>query len=303
MASVSPPHSSNPHDSLLISFTDLTATPTSALNGNSPTTVEISGTTFTSGFAYFSYAGITPGNGGGICGSKKSAGILAVPSSEVSSYRGHVPAMQQAGDIKWSFNFADLAPNPVPWDAWINQETCAGHTQSPNCQIITQAAYRPALAYPRQLWALDPAWSNCEHFAFGIVDPPTALVVAGEVAGPTYGGTAPVTSSPALPQPSVSHELPTVTSTQPSQDPGSDGSSTVTSVTPVITIDPIATSFLPDITTISNTNDISAIDPTNIPSGSNFVPPTGSSSVIPVPTCAYTAILMLAVMLLALINT
>lgn len=276
---------------------DSTVSQTTA-DTNKPATIETLGTTFTSGLAYLSYAGVTV-NG---CGPTKGPGILALPSSEVSSLRGLAPAQPIAGNVHWSFNFADLAPNPVPWDAWISQATCAGHESQPQCQTITQAAYRPGLVYPRQFFEMEPEWKSCTVGVFGIVDPPIELPIAHVAAGPTHGGTGPITSSPPVAQPSKSHEVPTATSVQVSLDPGHDGSSIASSETPVITIDPISASFLPDITTISNTNDISVVDPTSVPSGNKSVPSTGSSSMTTVPSCVYTTVLVLAVALLGLIR-
>ena len=108
-----------------------------------------------------------------------------MPSSELFSYRGHDAAMPIAGDKQWPFNFGDLAPNPVPWDAWINQETCVDNPWSSQCQTITQAAYRPGIVYPRAFWSMEPEWSKCGSGPMGIVDPPTALPTAHGVALPT----------------------------------------------------------------------------------------------------------------------
>lgn len=128
-----------------------------------------------------------------------------------------MPALAIAGDVHRPFNFGDLAPNPVPWDAWINQPTCVGHTQFPYCQTITQAAYRPGIVYPRQIWSMDPAWSNCGSEAFGIMDPPTALPLAQEEAVPTYPNLPTATVTSASPQVTPSQNLPNPTVEQPSQ--------------------------------------------------------------------------------------
>lgn len=93
--------------------------------------------------------------------------------------------MDIMGDIQYPFNFADLAPNPVRWDAWISQETCYTQQDYPSCQTITQAAYRPGIVYPSAFWSLNTQWSNCVSGIFGIVDPPTALQTANQVATPT----------------------------------------------------------------------------------------------------------------------
>jgi hypothetical protein len=183
------------------SFTaDSTVTPTSLPHMSTPTTVQISGTTFTSGLAYLSYAGVTAFGPSGTCGTTVGPGILPVPSSDVSSYRGHAAAMPIAGDIQYPFNFADLAPNPVPWDAWISQETCYTQQDYPTCQTITQAAYRPWIVYPRAFWSLEPRWSNCGSGVFGIMDPPTALPQAHEVASLTWATATGDPTSTAVPK-------------------------------------------------------------------------------------------------------
>ena len=159
--------------------------PTLLSNATTPTTVEVSGATFTSGFAYFSYAGVTATGPSGTCGTPVQSGILPIPSSDVSSYRGHAAAMAIAGDVQYPFNFADLAPNPVPWPAWISQETCFTQQEYPQCQTITQAAYRPWIVYPSAFWSLNSQWSNCVSGIFGIMDPPTALPEARGIVTPT----------------------------------------------------------------------------------------------------------------------
>lgn len=152
-------------------------------------TVEVSGQTFTLGSAYLSYAGVTARAGGtdnAQCGTPLPPGVLGLPSSRLSTYRGHAAAMPIASLPPYPLNFADLAPNPVPWDAWISQETCATHQDYPSCQTITQAAYRPWIVYPREFWEMGgESWKKCGSDVFGIMDPPSALPKADEVPMPT----------------------------------------------------------------------------------------------------------------------
>ena len=194
---------------------------------STPTTVEVSGTTYTSGYAYLSYDGVTAFG----CGNSKPGGVLSIPSSEVFSYRGHAAAMPQVGDVHWPFNFADLAPNPVPWDAWISQETCAGLEFYPNCQTITQAAYRPWLVYPSAFWSLDPKWSSCISGAFGVMDPPSALPELGVMAIPTTPGAMSTPTRSAAPKmdPTKSLLKPTAApwSTQTTVHPGKESASSM----------------------------------------------------------------------------
>lgn len=179
---------------------DSTVTATSAYNSTTPSTVEISGTTFTSGFAYLSYAGVAAYAGTTTCGTSKPAGILPLPSSDVSSWRGHDAAMPILSSKAWPFNFADLAPNPVPWDAWISQETCVDLRHLPQCQTITQAAYRPQIVYPSFFFSMEPEWSKCVSGIYGIVDPPTALPVAHAIAEATTPTAITVATTPAAPK-------------------------------------------------------------------------------------------------------
>lgn len=152
-----------------------------------PSTVVSNNYTFTSGFAYLSYAGVTAHAGDDLqCGTPLGPGILAVPSTRLSTYRGHAAAMPIQSLPPHSLNFGDLAPNPVPWDAWISQELCYNHQDYPQCQTITDAAYRPWIVYPTEFWEMgDPRWTGCVSDAFGIMDPPSALAQAGGVAMPT----------------------------------------------------------------------------------------------------------------------
>lgn len=167
-----------------------TATPTHNGNLSTPSTIVWSGTTLTSGYVYLSYAGVTAiADGGTTCGPTKPAGLLPIPSTSLFSYRGHAAAMPIAGDIQWPFNFADLAPNPVPWDAWISQDLCYNHQDYSTCQTITQEAYRPWLVYPEEFFTMESAWRKCGSGAFGIMDPPTALPKADVVAVPTMSTT------------------------------------------------------------------------------------------------------------------
>lgn len=142
---------------------DSTATPTYAANVSVPSIVVISGQTFTSGSAYLSYAGVTANAGGSDaqCGTPLPPGILALPSSRISTYRGHAASMPAASSSSYPFNFADLAPNHVPWDAWISQETCWAHRDYAICQTITQAPYRPWIVYPTEFREMEPLWSKC----------------------------------------------------------------------------------------------------------------------------------------------
>lgn len=144
---------------------------------------------------------------------------------------------------------------------------------------------------------MEPEWRSCSSGVFGIVDPPIALKATSVVAAPTFGGEGPITSSPALPQPGKSSEASTATSVQPSQDPGNSGGATTSSsdsrafkttpdtitVTAIhtswvtgITIEPITRSYLPEITSIDNTDGIPVTQASN--TGSSAQPAVATKS-------------------------
>jgi hypothetical protein len=70
-------------------------------------------------------------------------GVLAIPSAELSSFRGHNPGWE-VGNV-YSFNFADLLPNHVPIDAYEGMETCATHAWDTICQTVFENLYAPNL--------------------------------------------------------------------------------------------------------------------------------------------------------------
>ena len=242
-----------------------TVSPVHRGNYTLPTTVDVSGTTYTSGYAYLSYAGVTATGGAGTCGAPKPAGVLALRTKDVFSYRGHDAAMSANGDVHWPFNFADLTPNQVPWDAWISQETCYTHQSYPECQTITQAAYRPWIVYPREFWAMEPLWSKCGSGIFGIMDPPTALPLATAVALPSRPAIQ--TTSIALPGPGQQSSIARQTAV-----PGP--SSTMQMLTSSTQVDPEHTSIEQPVSTSATGNRNEA--PTLIPSAelkSSSTPP------------------------------
>ncbi|KAI9685045.1 MAG: hypothetical protein M1822_005437 [Bathelium mastoideum] len=162
------------------------------------------GTTFTSGTAYIYYSGVSAGGPGGPCGQIHSSGIFGVPSSSVSSYRYFLPGPNVTDSAElaplYSFNFADLPPNPVPAAAWSGQASCVDNLgeSAVDCSTITEANYAPEINVLSFLTYLDPAWSNCD-FGGGVVDPPYALSQAAFAAAPAPSPTAPVTDSQSSP--------------------------------------------------------------------------------------------------------
>ncbi|KAI9693574.1 MAG: hypothetical protein M1820_009140 [Bogoriella megaspora] len=137
------------------------------------------GTTFTSGTVYISYPAYSVvAHSGGQCGPTVPAGILGLPSTEVSSIRGFWSSDIGATQLHftlYSMNFADLYPNPVPASAWFGQYTCNQREDWPACATITEANYVPLISYPSELVNIDPRWSTCQFDMLALPDPPYAL--------------------------------------------------------------------------------------------------------------------------------
>jgi len=138
-------------------------------------------------------------------------GVLTVPSTELQSYRGMAGYF---GSV-YSFNFADLPPNPVPVLAYEGSQLCFLDLVNsfdlvfypdtmepwPWCTTIVDDAYEPFLVYPTQFLDLDPAFASCVFDLNGIFDPPTALATAGFLTPPTVSG--PASTTPADPGPTL----------------------------------------------------------------------------------------------------
>lgn len=208
----------------------------------------------------------------------------------------------------------------MPWDAWISQATCVGKETQPQCATITQAAYRPGIVYPQQFFEMEPEWRSCSSGMFGIVDPPIALKAGHTVAGPTHGGEAPITSEPAIPLPTQSHDLPMSTSAQSSQDPDNNGSTITatsaqvtetdtiiktrtktvvrTSIVTGITIDPITKSKLPGLTSMDPNHDVSASKASDAASSTASTLASSSNAAESGRLTLYTALLTLPIPLL-----
>ena len=124
-----------------------------------------------------------------------------MPSSELQSFR--VPAPGVATNAALPFNFADLPPNHVPLLAYEAALTCDPDLLGflslvyPWCLTINEAQYAPVLAYPTQFLELDPVFSTCSFYYFGVYDPPTALVPVGslETTPAGDGNAAPTTTA------------------------------------------------------------------------------------------------------------
>ena len=146
-------------------YTDLPLTTDSG-----PSTV-MNGTTFYSNRAYISYNTLYATNSCGRVGGTYSNGLVTVASSDVYSLSGYHFYLTHAA---YSFNFADLIP-PVPASAYLCQATCdnSGSPLSDGdmlngkyggalgfCSTIINEAYKPWIAVPPQIRALDPQFKD-----------------------------------------------------------------------------------------------------------------------------------------------
>ncbi|KAL9075823.1 MAG: hypothetical protein Q9157_003879 [Trypethelium eluteriae] len=133
-----------------------------------------------------------------LCGASQPAGFIPLPSSSISSYRGFDPVQSQPPH-QYPFNYGDLRPNEVPFDAWAAQPSCDSENYPrlfQNCSVIDDAIYNPALVYPSQILDLDPQWAQCETKWEGLYDPPYLLTMAASAAVPGPNPTPNIPSTP-----------------------------------------------------------------------------------------------------------
>jgi len=135
-------------------------------------------------------------------------GIVAVPSSNLKSFRNS--QYGYANLFTYSFNFADLPPNPVPvlaYEAGLECYTYASYglmELDPACETIYEALYTPQLSFPSELSAKFPQWASCDFNLVGLYDPPTSLVpmdflTPPSTASPTIGASPGSTGDPITP--------------------------------------------------------------------------------------------------------
>lgn len=135
-----------------------------------PSTV-VNGTTLYSNRAYISYDTLYATNSCGRVGGTYADGLVTVASSDVYSVSGYHFFLTHAA---YSFNFADL-DSPVPASAYLAQANC-DNSGSPLgdgdmlngapggelgfCATIIDQEFKPWLAVPPQMRALDPQWES-----------------------------------------------------------------------------------------------------------------------------------------------
>lgn len=137
-----------------------------------PNKVVLDGYTFTSPTNYLSYARVSAvihGRRPHItdCGPPAHTDVV-VPITEPFYSMGYKDSEQR------SFNFADLAPNPIPADVYNRQRKCGyQHT----CSGVIAGAYTPILPLPTELLNLEPEWKSagCRGTEDGYYITPVAL--------------------------------------------------------------------------------------------------------------------------------
>lgn len=160
-----------------------------------PSTV-INGTTLYSNRAYISYNTLYATNSCGRVGGTYSNGLVTVASSDVYSLSGYHFYMNRD---HYSFNFGDLSA-PVPASAYLAQATCdnSGSPLSDGdmlngvyggalgfCSTIIDEAYKPWIAVPPQMRAIDPQFKDCLLGLDALYDPPRLMVSEATLDGPS----------------------------------------------------------------------------------------------------------------------
>jgi hypothetical protein len=137
-----------------------------------PNKVVVDGYTFTSPTNYLSFAAVGAVIHGRrphitSCGPPAHTNVV-VPITESFYSMGYKDSQQR------SFNFADLAPNPIPADVYNRQRKC-GYQH--DCNGVIEGSYTPILPLPTELLNLEPEWKSagCQGTGDGYYITPVAL--------------------------------------------------------------------------------------------------------------------------------
>ncbi|KAK3116652.1 hypothetical protein LTR53_002766 [Teratosphaeriaceae sp. CCFEE 6253] len=129
--------------------------------------------------------------------------LMGFEATEIQSQRGY-----HGSDGNYSFNYADLPPNPVPASAWFGQVPCWFDRNA--CIPIATAAYGPGLAFPSVFFEMsnfNPKWtaSRCALGVEndGIWDPPVACQSVTSADGPSVPVAYTTTSSASTTSPAA----------------------------------------------------------------------------------------------------
>ncbi|KAI9810598.1 MAG: hypothetical protein M1827_006160 [Pycnora praestabilis] len=155
------------------------------------------GFTYISPSAYVAFHNVAASNLCGQVGGVHTSITLAFAPGQLSSVWGEtLPAGERFLQvISSSFNFGDLPcpPQSALNGPWLNYPV-----------PLAGAGYRPRLALPPQLLALDPAWNTCITDIWQGIDPPTALPSVSALNTVMTAGNPPPISTPPSPIQSIS---------------------------------------------------------------------------------------------------
>jgi len=250
--------------------TTITATPT----GDGPNTYNLNGTILTSPTVYVSFYNLSYESiHYNHTYSYVTDTLMSFNATDISSQRGY-----HGSDGTFSFDYADLPPNPVPSSAWFGQAIC--WFDSSECIPMATTAYAPALAFPSVFYNmsnLNPQWT-AKQCALGVEgdgvwDPPVACQSASSVVGPALGPAIVTTTTSVI---ETTKPAPSATPTQPaSQTSASDPMPASTSVGSA----PATASATAEAqSNVADTTEASLSNPTSVSVALDTTTPTKSQS-------------------------
>jgi len=194
-----------------------------------PSTALLNGITLTSPSLYLSYGILqarstlpqgAAGGAAGLCGGNYSDILMTLHPSEVSSARDHNSEYRysRSGTLL-PFNVGDMNSMTignrtiplVPWSAYTGGANCPVSftwMRPYNCTMVRND-YKPWLAYPPAIRAIDPLWSRCDTLR---EYPTVSLVPIGGAGFPSVPTTALKTATvPPSPESTAAAPTPTAT--------------------------------------------------------------------------------------------
>ncbi|GAB7362869.1 hypothetical protein MBLNU230_g3171t1 [Neophaeotheca triangularis] len=199
--------------------TESTFVQISEISYTEPLTVPFEDTTLVYPTVYVSFETAYATNDcGNTVGEAHAGAIVAVAPENLSSIRDNQGFKNRNNPISAStrpigfypvwepapFNFTHLDIEPVPVSVYLDQPNCWDHF----CGNIYKQ-YRPYLSVPQEVYDLDTAWSTCDTFWSGLIDPPLALQQTDKIAG--------VTTPAGNDEPSATPKASLVEHTQPAE--------------------------------------------------------------------------------------
>lgn len=205
--------------------TESTMTSVSSVTYSSPFTTTFEGVTMVYPSVYVSFqTAYATDDCGNTVGNAYPGAIVSLAPEDLSSVRGNLGPLwysdQTTITTSWDFpafwavapfNYTNLALDPVPVSVYLDQPPCYDEF----CPVF-YSGYRPYLSVPQEVYHLDSAWSTCEVYWRGLIDPPIALQQTDQIAGPTTpaGGSEAATT---LAVPCSIPPAPTAEATRPAQ--------------------------------------------------------------------------------------